>query len=106
MFTKLKRNEYFDEDQARSIFKQIMEAISYIHYHHLTHRDIKPENVVFESYTSPNVKLLDFGLSKYLDGNSLKRMVTPVGTPWYIAPEVYFQSYTQKCDIWSAGKLV
>ena len=31
------------------------------------------------------------------------RMRSVVGTVWYMAPEVYGHSYTEKCDIWSAG---
>jgi calcium-dependent protein kinase len=78
----------------------------------VSHRDIKPENFVFESLSSNNIKLIDFGLSSSFislneSGNkpSLLRMRTPVGTKIYVAPEVYSKDYTEKCDIWSAGKL-
>ena len=42
-----------------------MTAIAYIHDHSVSHRDIKPENFVFESPTSDNLKLIDFGLSSH-----------------------------------------
>lgn len=76
----------------------------------MSHRDIKPENFVFESPSSNNIKLIDFGLSSSFislkeSGNKpLMRMRTPVGTKIYVAPEVYKKEYTEKCDIWSAGK--
>jgi len=47
------------------MFKQILEAINYIHKHNVSHRDIKPENFVFEDETSDNIKLIDFGLSSH-----------------------------------------
>jgi calcium-dependent protein kinase len=48
-----------------------------------------------------NIKLIDFGLSKdYSEG---EMMQTPSGSPYYIAPEVFEQKYTYKCDLWSMG---
>jgi serine/threonine protein kinase len=52
-----------DEEYTRKIFKQVMEAINYIHKHNISHRDIKPENFVFSSKDSDIVKMIDFGLS-------------------------------------------
>jgi serine/threonine protein kinase len=50
------------------------------------------------------VKLSDFGLSKFVDGDDLKTMC---GTPLFQAPEVLmtmFQgTYTLQVDIWSLG---
>ncbi len=58
--------ESFDEDYARMLFKQILEAINFIHSQHISHRDIKPENFVFEN-DNDNLKLIDFGLSSTFD---------------------------------------
>lgn len=35
------------EHQAQLYFRQIVEAVSFCHQHHVAHRDLKPENVVF-----------------------------------------------------------
>ena len=103
--------EQFTEEDARCIFKMALSAICYIHAMNVSHRDIKPENFVFESMTSENIKLIDFGLSSsFIPLNETKGkpflllMRTPVGTKIYVAPEVYKKEYTEKCDIWSAGK--
>ena len=62
LYDKLKE-ENFSEEEARKIFQQIMNSISFIHNHAISHRDIKAENFVFESKNSDNLKLIDFGLS-------------------------------------------
>ena len=112
LYDRIRSSEYFDEAYARSLFYQILDAINFIHKHSISHRDIKAENFVFESPTSDNLKLIDFGLSshfipqqeKYAKTNkNFVSMNSVVGTVWYIAPEVFKHSYTEKCDIWSAG---
>ena len=76
------RNTYSERDAAR-IFKQIVEAVGYLHENGVIHRDIKPENVVFQNmlkggisvqqyYKAPVVKLLDLGLAWKMDGGSIE----------------------------------
>ena len=54
------------------------------------------------------VKLSDFGLSKFVDSQSI--MKTMCGTALYVAPEVLetkgLGSYTNKVDIWSLGVIL
>lgn len=107
----MSNKEQFTEEEARKIFMQALSAINYIHSMNVSHRDIKAENFVFTTESSDTIKLIDFGLSSSFisitEGQSkpnLLRMRTPVGTKMYVAPEVYNRVYTEKCDIWSAGK--
>jgi serine/threonine protein kinase len=55
----------YSEEQAATIAKQILSAVSYMHQRNIIHRDIKMENVIYES-KQPDalIKLIDFGLSK------------------------------------------
>ena len=53
---------------------------------------MKPENIIFENSDRKNVKVIDFGLSKLL-GVSSKKMLTKLGTPYYISPEVLEGAY-------------
>jgi calcium-dependent protein kinase len=106
-------NQSFTEEQARGIFLQVMNAISFIHSRNVAHRDIKPENFVFSTLSSDHIKMIDFGLSSsfisLVEAQSkqhLLRMGTPVGTPFYVAPEMLNKNYTEKCDIWSAGVML
>ena len=42
LFDRLDQEGNFSEENARIIFKQIMEAINYCHTHNIAHRDLKP----------------------------------------------------------------
>jgi len=47
------------------------------------------------------VKMIDFGLSK--DFSKTNTMITMIGSPFYIAPEVIAQKYNKNIDMWSLG---
>lgn len=51
------------EKEARVIFRQMVEAVNYLHLLKIAHRDLKPENFLFLTKDSSNVKLIDFGLA-------------------------------------------
>jgi len=71
------------------------------------HRDLKPENFIFAGrgpLESTPLKLIDFGLSRRFEPG--QAMTTAVGTVLYVAPEVFTQSYSPSCDLWSFGVIV
>ena len=98
----LKKYTDFDEKDICEIIYQLLQALSFIHNQNIVHRDIKPENILFASKKDySTLKLIDFGLSTYL--NKCKNIV---GTPYYMSPEMIDgQSYPQS-DIWSIGVIV
>lgn len=80
---------------AVSVALQICDALSTAHSQNIVHRDLKPQNV-FLLYgddgtlpARPTVKLLDFGLSRFLDhaDTQLTKTGTVMGTPAFMAPE-------------------
>lgn len=82
----------FSEADAAAIIKQILSAIRHVHEKNIAHRDLKPENIIFEKSSSDssnkiNIKLIDFGLSKLLTIDN-QVMMTKLGTPYYVSPEV------------------
>ena len=84
----IKKNENISEDNARIIIKQLLTALSYLHYTcDICHRDVKPENIMFKEKNDINcLKLLDFGLS--LDSFESKNHLENCGTLVYMAPEL------------------
>jgi len=95
------------EPQVAVIMRQVGQSICYMHREGVVHRDLKPDNFVFACkgpLESSPLKLVDFGLSRrFSPGEVLK---TAVGTVLYAAPEVYTQSYSPSCDLWSCGVIM
>ena len=70
----------------------------------IIHRDIKPANVLLDENMHPLIT--DFGLSRVLSANDAQ-MTGNVGTPLYMAPEVFDgEQYDEKVDVYSYGMLV
>lgn len=95
----------FTEDKASSIIKSMLEAVAYLHDNDIVHRDIKPENVLFETdQEDAPIKLIDFGLArKHTPGD--EPMANPVGTAYYMSPELLEGNYDKSCDVWSVGTI-
>eukprot|EP01041_Mallomonas_annulata_P006695 gene6695-13575_t len=92
----------YPEKTACKLVRSVLGAIRYCHEHSIVHRDLKLENFLFENKSQDaELKLIDFGLSQHFNPEEL--MNTPVGTPYYVAPEVLSGAYDAKCDVWSIG---
>jgi hypothetical protein len=80
---------------AVGIAVQVCEALEAAHDLNVVHRDLKPQNVFLLAEqsgvvpTHPRVKVVDFGLSRFLDKSDAQLTKTGVvmGTPAFMAPE-------------------
>merc|ERR1711879_382668 len=90
------------ESEAAEIIRQVSDALAYCHNLNIVHRDLKPENLLFETNADDSpIKIIDFGLSQEMQGGL---MMTPCGTPGYVAPEILNRiPYGKAVDIWSLG---
>jgi len=96
------------------IFIPLTQAIAYAHSEGVVHRDLKPSNIVLEP-DKENAgkyipKLIDFGLAKLTDSDSLSQHQTltkagdVIGTPLYMSPEQCSgTSVDHRSDIYSLG---
>eukprot|EP01114_Cavostelium_apophysatum_P013992 TRINITY_DN3508_c0_g1_i1.p1 TRINITY_DN3508_c0_g1~~TRINITY_DN3508_c0_g1_i1.p1 ORF type:complete len:541 (+),score=161.53 TRINITY_DN3508_c0_g1_i1:317-1939(+) len=96
------------EAKVKSLCKQLLDAVNYLHKQGIVHRDLKPENILFATKAKETVKISDFGLSRAIgEGSALQTMC---GTPQYLAPEVITNSenkgYSKLVDIWSLGGIL
>lgn len=70
---------YLPEKIARFYFKQLLNAINFIHVSGLTHRDIKLQNILFNE--NFDIKVSDFGFATSSGGRKKKGLCeTILGT--------------------------
>ena len=101
LFDRIVSAKSLSERSAARYAEQIFQAVAYMHTQGFVHRDLKPENILCDEDL---IKLVDFGTSRAY--NPRKNMTTTHGTPYYIAPEVLYHDYDERCDVWSCGVIL
>lgn len=84
--------------------REIAAGMAYAHAHGVVHRDLKPGNILL---AGDRIKIMDFGISRVVDSETLTTTYAFLGTPLYAAPEV--QTRTQvgpAADRYSFGILL
>jgi len=100
-----------NENLARHIFAQLINAVSFIHSKGVCHRDIKLENVLIDEKTK-KVILIDFGYCGLIQNDS-SFFKDSVGSPLFNSPEKILTQVQpgqtvggycgKSADIWSLG---
>jgi serine/threonine protein kinase len=97
-----------DPRRALSLLQQMADALSFAHKHKVVHRDIKPANIIVSKAKdgSEEIKIIDFGIAKVLEGDSRNFTQTGevFGTPKYMSPEqCKGATVDYRCDLYSLG---
>eukprot|EP00834_Sanchytrium_tribonematis_P000127 NODE_3_length_80033_cov_0.932970.p43 type:complete len:229 gc:universal NODE_3_length_80033_cov_0.932970:15801-15115(-) len=80
LFQEIVGRGSFTEADARTVMRQILQGVWYLHKQNIVHRDIKPENLLLtEKLPAGKVMITDFGLSKVLANDDLM-LKTACGT--------------------------
>ncbi|VDN02253.1 unnamed protein product [Thelazia callipaeda] len=102
----VRTNGKMSDFSAAYVLRQLVSAVKYIHEQNMIHRDLSAGNVLISSVREDKlfIKLADFGLAtNFRKGDVAKTML---GTPGYIAPQVYNRHYNQKADVYSLGGIL
>ncbi len=92
-----------------ALFHQVCLAVEYAHSQFIVHRDLKPANVLVDTFGQ--VKLLDFGIAKWLDAldedGALTQTLHRALTPGHAAPEQFRgEPITTATDVYQLGLLL
>jgi hypothetical protein len=86
---------------------QILDGLAYAHGHGVVHRDVKPANVLLADEPEVSIRLLDFGLARFAEADTLTDVGDVPGTLAYIAPErLRGEPATPASDVWAVGVLL
>ncbi|ROW04168.1 hypothetical protein VSDG_01010 [Cytospora chrysosperma] len=117
----------FTINEARTVFRDVVLGLEYLHYQGIVHRDIKPANLLWTK--DHRVKISDFGVSYFgrpmrdgepddtvseseaQDFDDEVELSKTVGTPAFFAPELCYTDLdsgpppkvTEQIDVWSLG---
>lgn len=107
----------FSELQVVFVAHEILKVIHACHNRNIVHGDVKTANFVLKCQKcnplkrahlphlkSGWLKAIDFGCSQFTD--EYTRLRPRVGTPVFMAPEVYERNYSFESDLWSLGILL
>jgi len=100
----------------QSVIEQLLRAVAAAHSVGVVHRDLKPANVMVvpgdsqegPETAAPRVKVLDFGVAKWLRSTTGANTQAGLGTPSWAAPEQGQAGHrpAPNADVWSIGLLV
>ncbi|NEB01846.1 serine/threonine-protein kinase [Streptomyces sp. SID13726] len=101
----VEKNGPLSQRELRTLGLGLAEALRDIHRVGLVHRDLKPSNVLM---TEDGPRVIDFGISRASDNQSLTMTGNVIGTPPFMSPEQLAspRDVTPASDVFSLGSLL
>ncbi|GJV46927.1 probable serine/threonine-protein kinase WNK11 [Tanacetum coccineum] len=98
---KNKNRHYISMIAVIGVF-QVLKGLDYLHTHDpcVIHRDLNCSNIYINVNTG-KVKICDFGLASMVGKSHMAHFM--IGTPEYMAPELYEENYNELVDIYLFG---
>ncbi|KAH1085547.1 hypothetical protein AAZX31_07G052000 [Glycine max] len=99
-----KKHKYVEMKAIKGWARQILHGLVYLHSHKppIIHRDLKCDNI-FVNGNQGEVKIGDLGLAIVMQQPTAQSVI---GTPEFMAPELYEEAYTELVDIYSFGMCI
>lgn len=100
------------EAVVKSVFRQLLCGVMFLHKHGVVHRDLKPANILIAGAPGRlRLKITDFNVAKFVDehpfdvfGRNNFEMGSHTGTLAFKAPETFIHDrYSESVDLWSCG---
>jgi serine/threonine-protein kinase len=105
-FREALRAGELDDAAAIEAAAKMLEGLAHAHARGIVHRDVKPSNVLLAEHDR-SVRLLDFGLARLPQAETLTAAGDVPGTLAYIAPErLGGEAATAAADVWAVGVLL
>lgn len=113
--TELARRKRLPSSEAVDYMLQACDALAEAHASGIVHRDLKPSNLflAMRADCSRKLKVLDFGVSKFLTDSDAGHMglthtASFIGSPLYMSPEQLASSkdVDARTDIWALGAVL
>lgn len=83
----------------------VARALQAAHEARILHRDLKPENIMIDA--GGNARLMDFGLARMLDAQTMTMTGSLLGSPAHMAPEIIEgDDYDERVDIFALGTIL
>jgi serine/threonine protein kinase len=91
--------------RAVAIARQAAEGLAEAHRMGVIHRDLKPQNIMVDR--DGRARIMDFGLSRFIESEGMTGSGVMLGTPEYMSPEqVELREVDARSDIYAMGVIL